>query len=210
MRSSLWLGLMLLGCCALLAPSRAVGWGKPTTPQSSTNDAKGQGVGGRVADLVLLWSIEVKGAGTSPDEARTDPAALEQACQELTDYLKRQHPEVDWQPTVEYIQRAKLIQAVGEPQKLLSDRGNEYYVVPLRVSLNTEQLRELRQAARQHRIEQRQHLAFLALVAFSIFLVVALGYLKLEEMTRGFYTNLLRVVAVSVLILAGVGLWLLH
>src|SRR6516162_2946708 len=129
MRSSLWLGLMLLGCCALLAPSRAVGWGKPTTPQSSTNDAKGQGVGGRVADLVLLWSIEVKGAGTSPDEARTDPAALEQACQELTDYLKRQHPEVDWQPTVEYIQRAKLIQAVGEPQKLLSDRGNEYYVV---------------------------------------------------------------------------------
>ena len=34
------------------------------------------------------------------------------------------------------------------------------------------------------------------------------GYLRLEEATHGYYTRLLRLAAVGVVVLAGVGLWL--
>jgi hypothetical protein len=40
-------------------------------------------------------------------------------------------------------------------------------------------------------------------------LVVAGGYLRLEEATRGYYTTLLRAAAVAFLALVGAGLWLL-
>jgi hypothetical protein len=210
MRVFLWLALALLSFCSLRDSVHAVGARASRAPQTPTGVANGPGVVGKLPDLVQLWSFEVKGVGTTPNAARTDPDALERACQELGGYLRRHHPDVDWQPTVEYLEQAKLIQPVGEPSEKLSDRGDMYYVVGLRVSLNNEQLRELRQTARQHRVEQRQHLAFLGLIALSIFLVVALGYLKLEEMTRGFYTNLLRAAAFGVLILSGIALWLLH
>src|SRR5436305_1561951 len=58
--------------------------------------------------------------------------------------------------------------------------------------------------------EARADVAPQHLAAALVLLAVVGGYLRLEEMTRGFYTGLLRVAAVALLVLAGVGLWMLH
>jgi hypothetical protein len=209
MRSFLWLGLALL-VFYCLKPVQAVGWGSASAPPSPPRGAKALGVIARLPELVPLWVIDVKGVGASENAARTDSDALEKACQDLAAYLKRHYPDIDWQPTVEDLEQAKMIEVVGEPAKKTSDSGETYYVATLKVALNQQQLLALRETARQHRVQDRHHTAALALVAICVFLVVAVGYLKLEEMTRGFYTGLLRVVAVGILALAGAGIWLLR
>jgi hypothetical protein len=210
MRSSLWLGLTLLAFYCLLRPSHAVGWGAGPPPPAPPRQGKGPGRAEKFPDLLPLWSTSVHGVGPTARAARTDAEAIDRACQELAGYLKQNHPEIDWLPGADYLERAKMLQVVGEPEAKQSDRAGPYFEATIEVSVNREQLRELREVARQHRVQHRHHLAALTLVALSVLLAVAFGYLKLEEMTRGFYTNLLRAVAVGVLVLTGAGLWLLH
>ena len=65
------------------------------------------------------------------------------------------------------------------------------------------QKEEMQQVAREHRMKERQGLVARVLAGLVALLLVAGGYLRLEEATRGYYTTLLRGAALVVLALVG-------
>jgi hypothetical protein len=92
-----------------------------------------------------------------------------------------------------------------EPRELHGERG---VVVRYKVQLTAGYVAEVRVAARTQRQVERLWLLARGLAVAVVLLLVVAGYLRLEELTRGYYTALLRLAAVVVVALAGVGVWL--
>jgi hypothetical protein len=66
----------------------------------------------------------------------------------------------------------------------------------------------VQRVAREHRVLERHKLLGRVLAGLVIALVVIAGYLRLEEATRGYYTQMLRLAAVTLVSLAAFALWL--
>ena len=62
--------------------------------------------------------------------------------------------------------------------------------------------------AQQDRVLDRHLLLARVLGGAVAVLLVLAGYLRLEDATRGYYTRLLRLAAIALVALAGVGVWL--
>ena len=90
------------------------------------------------------------------------------------------------------------------------DYAGQTYEVQLRVTITPEFLGEAQAMARQQRMEIRQGILARVLAAAMALLLVLGGYLRLEEVPRGYYTRALRLAAVGLLAVVGVGLWLLR
>src|ERR1700722_5791246 len=165
----------------------------------------------------VWWTTEpIKGEGLTKREAVDK--AMQNAREEVIDFLAQKHPDIDWQPNAHYLEKTAMVTLKGEPTKALArvkkEDGTiseyEYYKASVNVVVTDQNVAEMREYSRQERVRKRHYLAALALVGVMIVLVVLAGYLRLEEMTRGFYTGLLRFSAVTLLVLTGAGLWLLQ
>jgi hypothetical protein len=161
-------------------------------------------------DPVKIWAPAkaIVGTGDTPRDALNN--ALAEARDALADHLKRHYPDIDWQPTVDDLERMKIATLLGEPVEKNSDFVKRYYEASVAVLLTDQNLLQMREHCRLKRVAQRHHLAMLILAGALVVLLVLAGYLRLEEMTHGFYTGLLRLGAVALLALAGAGLWLLQ
>jgi hypothetical protein len=188
MRISTWFCLaatcsIVLGVAASVAPLSA----RPFTPPP-------------------LKTKDVKGIGLTPKDAETD--ALERACDLLaTDY------HLGWTPTPDFLHERKMFR-FGEMTEKKSDIAKEFggrvYVVQMTLEINGEQERELRHLARQQRMKERQKESLFFLIGAACLIGVVGGYLRLEEATKGYYTRLLRIAAVSIVSLVAAGLWFLR
>jgi hypothetical protein len=79
----------------------------------------------------------------------------------------------------------------------------------VQIQITSDSLKKMREQAREQRVTQRQHWMGLGLAGFIAVLLVAAGYLRLEEATKGYYTGLLRVSALSLLGMVGGFIWYL-
>ncbi len=131
------------------------------------------------------------------------------AREELATILLQLYPDLNWVPENNDLEKARIVQTVSTKEGE-SENFGKYFEVYVRLALNDETMQEIRTLARAKAVEQRQHLGLIGLMAAMAVVAVIGGYLRLEEMTRGFYTGLLRIVAVAVLALAATGLWRLH
>jgi hypothetical protein len=86
------------------------------------------------------------------------------------------------------------------------DPGEPAQHAQVRVEITGRYLQEVQKLAREERMQQRHLLLARVLVGLVALLMVVAGYLRLEDATRGYYTTLLRVAAVGILVLAGLGL----
>jgi hypothetical protein len=82
-------------------------------------------------------------------------------------------------------------------------------VDPLARSEIEEQERQYQHKERQERATARQSIMVRVLGGLVALLVVIACYLRLEDATKGYYTTLLRVAAVTFVVLVGAGIWLL-
>ncbi len=110
--------------------------------------------------------------------------------------------------TLEYLVRYGVVQAAGRAgagERLDEDRA---MVARYKVELTREYLSEVQRVAREQRVEERHKLLARVLAGLVVVLLVAAGYLRLEDMTRGYATQLLRMSAFTLLALAAAALWL--
>jgi hypothetical protein len=135
-------------------------------------------------------------------KARAEEHALELAA----DWLAEQG-NLGWTPSPEYLRQEGVVQ-FGEPaEQNIQDIGPTK-VVKMDLEVSPAQAAKLYSKARHERMGQRHVLLGRVLAGLLAVVVVAGGYLRLEEATRGYYTTLLRVAALAVLAAVGAGLWL--
>lgn len=154
--------------------------------------------------------ILVDGYGETPDKARQ--VALARGRQRVAELLETRLGRSGWRPTLEqleteYLVRFGVLTPRGEPEPA-PVQGERMLVARYRVELTPEYLREVVRQARQEKVQERHLLLARVLAAILAVTLVTAGYLRLEEMTCGYATQLLRAAAVVLLGLAGVGLWL--
>ena len=191
MRPANWFGLFLL--CLIAGGVQA--------PRSLASHAHR----GAPGPKRVVLKQEFQGYGLSLKEAETN--ALERACEWLADKTG-----LGWTPTPEFLREKGMVQFVGEPNEKEFEVAKDFVkdgkmqVVTMQLEVTDVQAREIQKQARQEHMTSRHLLLARVLGGIVCLLIVVGGYLRLEEATKGYYTRLLRLAAITFLIIAGVGL----
>jgi hypothetical protein len=147
----------------------------------------------------------VTGVGTTREEAEAD--ALKRACDELSKVLASEYGETGWKPNPAFLAQYKDAYQVVESRKVTIPGEGENELVKMEVKLTPEIFDQIQKQARNQRMGERQWVAARGLAGILSVLLVVFGYLKLEDVTKGYHTMLLRLTALGVLVLTGLCLW---
>ena len=157
---------------------------------------------------------EVDGYGRTADAA--EQIALEGARAKVENYLRVNYEErFGWQAPEaillpEHLQQrwGPVVQLSGPAKPTELKGGEQAFKATAKVQITPQYQAEVNRLVREHQVLGRHLIAARVLAALVIVLVVAGGYLRLEEATRGYYTTLLRLSAAAVLLLTAGALWL--
>jgi hypothetical protein len=151
------------------------------------------------------WTITAY--GLSPDKA--EEVALNKARDQVRAYLAHLDPPVRWQPEARWIDE-NLVKTRTAPQQVASDDPllDKAFERTLQVEVGPKQYREIVEHDRQECMEQRQLLLARILAAVVALLVAVVGYLRLDEATKGYYTLWLRLGALGLVGAVGAALLL--
>jgi hypothetical protein len=155
---------------------------------------------------------QVSGFGQSKNDAQQQ--AQESARAWVQTYLEGRFPDLGWSPSTDYLLRIGAVR-VDQPKEVeLKDLGKGYEAVAHidvtdeKLAVMQEQVNEARQKGLEPVVSERHLIVGRVLAAFVAVFLVVVGYLRLEELTRGYYTTLLRLGAGAVLALTVLGLFL--
>lgn len=161
------------------------------------------------------WSATVSAHGSTQDEARQ--AVLDKASQRVAEYLFQRVPELRWVPSAEELRRWVRVEEPSDPTLEQPSPGALFqYKAQLRVEVSDKDVEEIltqeqRERAREGQllVRDRQLLSAKVLAALVALLAAVAGYFRLEELTRGYYTGMLRVLLLLCVGAIGAGLWLI-
>lgn len=150
----------------------------------------------------------VEGFGKTPAAAK-EQAALH-AREQVELLLHSRYGDGPWGRLLEpeELDRLGVLTLDGEPRPDSRLGANAAIVARYRVALTPRFLEAAHKAVRVERMQDRHAVLLRLLGGALVVLLVTTGYLRLEDMTRGYATALLRVAAAAVVALAGLGLWL--
>jgi hypothetical protein len=146
----------------------------------------------------IILSRTVDGWGETPADA--EQMALENARREVL----RDYP-LEWKPSLKYIDK-KLI----KDRSKLEDTEEPlkgWQGVRLWIEIDRAKWDDMLQKDGQVRSEARMVLLGKFLAGIVAFLGAVAGYLRLEEMTKGYYTAWLRLAAIGFVSVVGAGIW---
>jgi hypothetical protein len=145
-----------------------------------------------------LIQQEFTGYGKTVKDAEAH--ALEQANEWLAD-----HANLGWTPSTDYLRDKNMVH-FGEPSEEVLELAGPVQVVKMQLEINSDQARQMQQKAREARMTSRHLLLAKVLGGLVSVFLVAGGYLRLEEATRGYYTRMLRLTAIGIVLVVGIGL----
>lgn len=156
----------------------------------------------RPAEAIAEW--DEAGVGKTVPEAQQN--AYEKASDGVAAWLRMHRPEVDWNPTVAELRRYNMVRPVGDPHQRELEISGVVTEVKVHVEIRPALFSELEASVRQQRIMARQGLLAHGLAGAIALLLVATGYLRLQEATNGRFGRRLLVGAVGLAGLAIAGL----
>lgn len=230
MRSSFWLCLIALGLSiGAIRVSNSLARGEPQPPASVAPappaPPQAPAVKGKVTKhrRKLLERLQQAAGAPAPgpnpawvvdgydleDPQAAQEAALRKAHESVEKYVREHYPTLNWEPTLEQLEKARVVQVEGTPGTHKLDNGEEVQEAHAKVEMTRDYREALQRMVLHQHTRQRQWTAARGLAGFVALLLVCAGYLRLDEATRGYYTRLLRLAALGVLVGVGVGLWLL-
>jgi hypothetical protein len=136
------------------------------------------------------------------DEETAKQIALEDAQRDLGVWLRSRN--IKWRPAPGYVEQLVRDKSVGKE----STSDGDAPTVKLLVEVRNDDYQDILNAERQAQRDNNQ--IFLARVLATIVAICAAisGYLRLDEATKGYYTNLLRLGSLAVVSAVGAGVWL--
>jgi hypothetical protein len=140
-----------------------------------------------------LLHEEFTGYGQSEITARHD------ALQHAAEWLEKKSG-LGWTPDPQYLQDHGLVRFGEAEDKIFEEPMGKMKVVKLELDISTHQAREIQSEAQHERMKERQKLSLLVVLGVAGLLGVVGGYLRLEEATKGYYTRLLRIAAIGILL----------
>jgi hypothetical protein len=161
---------------------------------------------------VRVWT-EV---GREPTQNEAEQQAQENARDAVIGYLHERFPDLNWTPTKDELVRNGVI-AVRSDETKPGTFGNlkgyeataHVDVSDAKLSKIQDQIDEARKQALEPAVSWRHTFVGRALGSLVALFLVVFGYLRLEELTRGYYTTLLRLGAAGVMLMTVMGLFLL-
>jgi hypothetical protein len=141
---------------------------------------------------------QFEGYGLTTNDAKLH--ALERAC----DWLEA-NAHLDWKPTPEFLREKDMVR-FSEPTDQEFEKAGQMKVVTMQLEITAAQAQEIQKRVRQEHMTSRHSLLARVLGGVVCLLIVVGGYLRLEEATKGYYTRLLRLAAITFLIVVGLGL----
>jgi hypothetical protein len=131
--------------------------------------------------------------------------AIEDGQRELAAWLRKEN--VKWSPSTDYVEQHITDRKVDPNSTEVG--GTPMTEVKLQIVVTSSDYQEILNSDRQIRRDDRQ--VFLARILATIVTVCAAisGYFRLDEATKGYYTNLLRLGSLAVVSGVGAGVWLL-
>ena len=150
----------------------------------------------------------VKGYGLDAAKAR------EQALLKVQDRVREQLAEklgTSWRLSEElldpdYLVSVEVVRSLGDPVVGPTVDDQRLLVAQYHVRINRAYLQQVARAVRQQQMSDRHQLAGRILIGLMAVLLVVTGYLRLEDLTRGYATTMLRAAAVVILMVVGLGL----
>lgn len=143
-----------------------------------------------------IWTE--KGIGETREQAMQ--IALERAHEKVIAYLHEQN-SLQWTPSLDYL-RQKLVKNVKDEIPTYPDEGLKHQV-NLRVEVGPEEQKDILREERNYRVELRlTGLARVLGVLVALLATVAV-YVRLDELSKGYYTAWLRLAAVTVVAAGG-------
>jgi len=159
------------------------------------------------------WSVTVSALGGTRAEARQ--AVLDKAHREVADYLSQRDRNLRWVPPAEELCRWVNVREKGDPTVEQSPGAGALFKAEVTVEVTDKDLEKIlaqdeheRARERQEVVRGRQLLSAKLLVALVVLLAAVAGYFRLEELTRGYYTGVLRALLLLCVGAIGAGLWL--
>jgi hypothetical protein len=189
-----------VSCCVVLvlvAGEVGAGEGKRHAARQTEVSASGSDSG------APTWTITAYGE----TEDRATERAREKAWEQVCDYLTRLDPPVHWRPDVNWVDNNLVKSRPPAKQVELEDLGKGYER-QLLVKVEAKERREMMEHDRQETMRQRQLLLARILAGVVALLVAVVGYLRLDEATKGYYTLWLRLGALGLVGGVGAVLWL--
>jgi hypothetical protein len=154
----------------------------------------------------------VTGYGATEADAREE--AYAEALRTVNEYLHQKFPDLGWQPDVDYLKRIAAVRQAAVRQGPHAGQADAYEV-DARVDMDDPILHkmqgevdEARRKAMEPTVTWRHALFGRILAVFVALFLVIVGYIRLEELTRGYYTVLLRLGAGAVVLLAVLGVFM--
>jgi hypothetical protein len=160
------------------------------------------------------WSVTLLALGPTQAEARR--AVRDKAQQRVASYLFQREPGLRWVPSAEELDRWITVEEPSAPKLDNTEWGGALFKAQLRVEVSDKDVEEIlavdqRERVRegQQLVRERQILSLKVLAGLVALLAAVAGYFRLEELTRGYYTGVLRGLLLLCLGVVGAGLWLL-
>lgn len=161
--------------------------------------------------------LDAVGKDVAKGFGRTRGDALEQAAlhaqEDVERMLQERFGQDGWR-VPQALLNPELLKELGvivpdtEPRLSREHNDGKTMAAYYRVDLTPAYLRAIQLAARTEHMQDRHAVLLRVLAGLVVVLLVTTGYLRLEEMTRGYATALLRAAAAAIVLLAGVGLML--
>jgi hypothetical protein len=153
-----------------------------------------------------LWNV--KEAGQTLDDA--EEMAQKKALQEIQTFLARQSPPIRWQPDLAWIkdQQQPLLTHKAVEEGTLPTSGLAVHWVSYDVQLTPQAYRKILEKDRELTMLERQFLLGKIVAGLVAVFTAFAGYYRLEEATKGYYTNWLRLGAVGLVGAVGAAIFL--
>ncbi len=155
----------------------------------------------------------VEGFGETAPAARN--RALVHGQERVEKLLHERFREANWTPpeellTPEVLARYGVLEEQGKPEPAKGLGDEKAMVSRYKVQLTDSYLQKVQSVAREQRVEDRHKLLFRVLGGLVVLLLVVTSYLRLEDMTRGYATTILRAAAIALVALTCGALWLIR
>lgn len=133
----------------------------------------------------------------SPQQSLDEAVAL--ITVELSDYLRNQQPPIEWTPPAGFVENL-VKRSVKLKEKQLADApGTKKYRYDGTVEVTPALRAEIARHDREFRSQQRMLWLALGVAGIVALVSVVAAYVRMDEMTKGYYTGWLRVAAVGFL-----------
>lgn len=152
----------------------------------------------------ILWEGQSEGFGRTVEQAEI--AARLRAHDAIIEKLRQERPSLTWKPDVAYLVDKGVFHRAKPPEEVQMST-NVYQKVVLEWKITQAVLDDMEKKDRASHKDARQALWGKLLIALVTVFGLSAAYLRLEERTKGYFTQILRTVLILGIALTIAALW---